>query len=127
MCDANASTAESVGSGLGVEYTSDLQNVLSRRDVDAVTICTPTVTHKQIATRALMAGKHTFVEKPVTNGVAEAQELLALAESKGLRIMPGHIERFNPAVSYLKEMIDKEELGKIVLLYATSGSKARSN
>jgi UDP-N-acetylglucosamine 3-dehydrogenase len=118
VCDANVATAESVGSALGVEHTSDVRNVLSRGDVDAVMICTPTVTHQQIATRALMAGKHAFVEKPMTNTVPEAQGLLALAKSKGLRIMPGHIERFNPAVSHLKQMIDKEELGKIVLLSA---------
>ena len=118
VCDANMDAAKSVGSGLGVEYTDDLQNVLSRKDVDAVTICTPTITHQQIARRALMAGKHTFVEKPMTNSVTEAQELLVLAKSKNLRVMPGHIERFNPAVGHLKEMIDKEELGKIILLSA---------
>lgn len=118
VCDANMGAAKLVGSGLGVEYTDDLQKVLSRKDVDAVTICTPTITHQQIARRALMAGKHTFVEKPMTNSVTEAQELLALAESKSLRVMPGHIERFNPAVEHLKEMIDNEELGKIILLSA---------
>lgn len=118
VCDVNAKAAESVGSALGVEHTSDLQNVLSRRDIDAVTICTPTVTHEHIATRVLMAGKHAFIEKPMASSVAEAQGLLTLAESRGLRIMPGHIERFNPAVSYLKEMIGREELGKIILLSA---------
>ena len=118
VCDANVNAAEAVGTGLGVVYTSDLENVLSREDIDAVTICTPTITHKQIAYRALMAGKHTFIEKPMTNSVAEARELLGLAESKNLRVMPGHIERFNPAVSHLKEIIDKNELGKIILLSA---------
>lgn len=107
-----------------MEYTSNLQDVLSRKDIDAVTICTPTVTHEKIASQALMSEKHAFIEKPMANSVTEAQGLLALAQSKGLRIMPGHIERFNPAVSCLKEMIVKEELGRIILLSATSGSKA---
>ena len=118
VCDANIGAAEAVGTRLGVVYTSDFENVLSREDVDAVTICTPTITHKQIAYRALMAGKHTFIEKPMTNSVAEARELLGLAERKNLRVMPGHIERFNPAVSHLKESIDNNELGKIILLSA---------
>jgi len=118
VCDASPVAAESVGSQLGVEHTRDLQDVLSRGDVDALTICTPTVTHKEIAARALMAGKHVFVEKPMTNSVAEAQELLALSKTKRLQMMPGHIERFNPVVSHLKEMIDEEELGKIILLSA---------
>jgi UDP-N-acetylglucosamine 3-dehydrogenase len=64
----------------------------------------------------LRAGKHVFVEKPMTNTASEAQDLLALASSTGLRIMPGHIERFNPAVMYLKQMIDKNELGDVILL-----------
>jgi UDP-N-acetylglucosamine 3-dehydrogenase len=116
VCDSNLETAKSVGSGLGVEYTDDLQSVLTRPDVNAVTICTPTVTHANIATQALRAGKHVFVEKPMTNTASEAQDLLALASSTGLRIMPGHIERFNPAVMYLKQMIDKNELGDVILL-----------
>lgn len=118
VCDENIAAAKSVGSRLRVEYTSDVHRVLSRTDVDAVTICTPTITHKQVAMLALMAGKHVFVEKPMTNSVSEAQELLAVVERSGLRIMPGHIERFNPAVSYLKELIDSGKLGKIILLLA---------
>ena len=59
-----------------------------------------------------------MVEKPMTNTVSEARELLELAERKGLRLMPGHIERFNPAVSYLKNLIDTGKLGKAILLIA---------
>jgi UDP-N-acetylglucosamine 3-dehydrogenase len=92
--------------------------VLSRGDIDAVTVCTPTTTHKEIATRALNAGKHVLVEKPMTNTVAEAHELLNLAKEKGLRIMPGHIERFNPAISYLKKLVHADKLGAVTLLLA---------
>ena len=118
VCDANSKTASTIGSQFNVESTTDLDNVLSRRDIDAVTICTPTVTHKDVATRALEAGKHVLVEKPMTNTSAEANELLLLAKKKGLRIMPGHIERFNPAVTYLKSLVDEGALGKIMLLVA---------
>jgi UDP-N-acetylglucosamine 3-dehydrogenase len=118
VCDANSKTASTIGSQFNVESTTDLDSVLSRRDIDAVTICTPTVTHKDVATRALEAGKHVLVEKPMTNTAAEANELLLLAKKKGLRIMPGHIERFNPAVTYLKSLVDEGALGKIMLLVA---------
>jgi UDP-N-acetylglucosamine 3-dehydrogenase len=118
VCDANSKTASTIGSQFNVESTTDLDSVLSRRDIDAVTICTPTVTHKDVATRALEAGKHVLVEKPMTNTSAEANELLLLAKKKGLRIMPGHIERFNPAVTYLKSLVDEGALGKIMLLVA---------
>ncbi len=97
VCDANPATAQSIGTQFNIEYDTDVNHLLSRNDIDAVTICTPTTTHKQIAERALTAGKHVMVEKPMTNTVSEARELLKLAERKRLRLMPGHIERFNPA------------------------------
>jgi UDP-N-acetylglucosamine 3-dehydrogenase len=118
VCDSNPSTASSIGLQFSVEYTTKIEDVLSRNDVDAVTICTPTITHKEVATRALLAGKHVLVEKPMTNTVEEGRELLDLAQHKRLRIMPGHIERFNPAVSYLKSLIDKRSLGDVMLLLA---------
>ena len=118
ICDANPETASAIGSHFNVECTTDLDNLLSRRDIDAVTICTPTVTHSSIATRALEAGKHVLVEKPMTNTVTEGNALLSLAKKKDLRIMPGHIERFNPAVAYLKSLVDEGALGKIMLLVA---------
>lgn len=118
VCDANADAAQSVGTQFNVEYETDVNHLLSRKDIEAVTVCTPTTTHKQIADRALMAGKHVLVEKPMTNTVSEAKELLDLAKRKGLRLMPGHIERFNPPVSYLRNLIDQGKLGKVILLIA---------
>jgi UDP-N-acetylglucosamine 3-dehydrogenase len=118
VCDANSAAAKNVGTQFNVEYDTDANHLLSRKDIDAVTICTPTTTHKQIAERALMAGKHVMVEKPMTNTVLEAQELLKLAEQKELRLMPGHIERFNPPVTYLRNLLDQGKLGKAILLIA---------
>ena len=118
VCDVNSAAAQSVAAQFKVEHHSDLDHVLSRNDIDAVTVCTPTTTHKEVATRALMAGKHVLVEKPMTNTVTEAHELLKLATMKELRVMPGHIERFNPAVTYLKNLIDVGKLGKVTLLLA---------
>ena len=63
---------------------------------------------RECCNSVLEAGKHVLVEKPMTNTVAEGNKLLLLAEKKGLRIMPGHIERFNPAVTYLKSLVEKE-------------------
>jgi len=118
VCDLNAAAASAVGQQFGVPHTNDIDAVLSRKDVDAVTICTPTTTHKQVATRALEAGKHALIEKPMTNTVTEAEELLNLAERKSLRIMPGHIERFNPAVTFLRSLVDKGEIGNVMLFSA---------
>jgi len=66
--------------------------------VDALCIATPTSTHAHIAMEALRAGKHVFIEKPITRTVQEGADLLALAKESGLKVQVGHIERFNPAI-----------------------------
>jgi len=118
VCDTNEEAAKTVGTQYRVQYANDVDAVLGRNDVDAVTICTPTTTHMEIATRALNAGKHVLVEKPMTNTVSEAKELLALSQKKGLKLMPGHIERFNPAVKYLKSLVADGSLGNVILFLA---------
>jgi len=118
VCDINGVSAKSVGAEFQVPYSTHLDEVLLRKDLDAVAVCTPTTTHRQVATQALLAGKHALVEKPMTNTVAEARELLSLAKREDLRLMPGHIERFNPAVDYLKSLLDDGKLGTVTLLLA---------
>lgn len=118
VCDVNETNAKAVSAEFQIPYSTSVDELLSRKDVDAVTVCTPTTTHKEIATQALMAGKHVLVEKPMTNTIAEGQELLSLAKRQGLRLMPGHIERFNPAVDYLKSLVDSGNLGTVTLLLA---------
>jgi len=63
-----------------------------------VSICTPTITHADIAIKAIEAGKHLLVEKPMTNTTQEAQTLIKKAEKQGVKLTVGFVERFNPAV-----------------------------
>ncbi len=72
--------------------------------VDAVDIVTPTPTHYALAARAIRAGKHVFVEKPVTQTVRQGVQLLQLAQQYGVVVQVGHVERFNPAYLALKDM-----------------------
>lgn len=74
--------------------------------VDAVSIVTPSDTHFQVATECLEAGLHCLVEKPVTETVNEAEQLIALAEARGRVLQVGHLERFNPVVQTLKSYLD---------------------
>jgi hypothetical protein len=69
--------------------------------VDAVDIVTPTPTHFELASAAIRAGKHAFIEKPVTQTVAEGAQLLELAKTFGVTVQVGHVERFNPAFTAL--------------------------
>lgn len=73
-------------------------------EVDAVDIVTPTPTHFKLATKALQAGKNVFIEKPVTETVAQGKKLLQLAEKQGVKVQIGHVERFNPAFTALGGM-----------------------
>ncbi|MCI5080760.1 MAG: Gfo/Idh/MocA family oxidoreductase [Saprospiraceae bacterium] len=73
--------------------------------VDVVDIVTPTTTHFELAKKAIEAGKHLFIEKPVTHTLQEAEELVRLAEAKGIKIQVGHVERFNPALLALEDSV----------------------
>ncbi len=74
------------------------------RDVDAVDIVTPTPTHFALASKAIRAGKHVFIEKPVTQTLAQGKKLLQLSEKHGVTVQVGHVERFNPAFTALGGM-----------------------
>ena len=85
--------------------------------MDAVVVATPVPTHADLARRALAAGKHVFVEKPMALGADDAEELVALAEERGLVLMPGHLLLYHPGVAKLKELVDSGELGEILYVY----------
>jgi predicted dehydrogenase len=101
----------------GTRTTTDFDELLVDPEVDAVSIATPVVTHYDLAKRALLAGKHVFVEKPPAQSSSEVEELVALAEERGLTFMPGYLLLYHPAVAKLKELIDEGELGDVLYLY----------
>jgi len=76
-------------------------------DVDMVMVATPTESHYPIAKFFLENGKHVLVEKPFTFNIGQADELIDLAKEKGLVLAVGHLERFNPAVEYVKDQVNK--------------------
>ncbi len=102
--DANAEVAAKISAEYGVKAFASLSDLLAA--VDAVDIVTPTLSHFELAKAALIAGKHVFLEKPITHTIGEAETLVKLAEEKGLVGQVGHVERFNPAFLALqgKEM-----------------------
>ncbi len=72
--------------------------------VDVVDIVTPTSTHFAVASRAIRAGKHIFIEKPLTRTIEEAEELVKISQEHGVKVQVGHVERFNPALLALEDM-----------------------
>ncbi|MGY1661065.1 Gfo/Idh/MocA family protein [Geodermatophilus sp. SYSU D00705] len=83
-------------------------------DVDAVVVATPPGTHAAIAHRALSAGRHTLVEKPLTTSVSDGELLVRTAEEHDVRLMVGHTFEYNPAVRKLRELVRSGVLGRIL-------------
>ena len=103
--EANPERAGTVGRELGVRAYPTLDALLD--DVDAVSIVVPTPRHHEVAMAALAKGKHLLIEKPITVTLAEADELLALAEQQRALVQIGHIERFNRAIRAALPYVDR--------------------
>ncbi len=101
-----------------VETTDDVERIINDPDIDAVVIATPVATHHDLALRALAAGKHILVEKPLARSVAEVEEIGKAAAAKNLVAMVGHTFLFNAAVRYVKDLIDSGQLGDIRYVYS---------
>jgi len=93
--------------------TTSLDDVLDDPAVHAIAVATPVASHAALARRALEAGKHVLVEKPMTLSTEEAQALVELAEARGLQLMVDHTFVYTGAVRRIKQMIDSGELGKL--------------
>ena len=96
-----------------LECLSDHQEMLTNGSIDAVIIATPVKFHYSLAKQSLLAGKHTFIEKPMAASSAECQELIELAESKGLVLMVDHTFLFSSAVRKIADIVDAGDIGDI--------------
>ena len=101
--DPNPEQAEKVSKEFGYRSFPSIQELIEA--VDVVDIVTPTLSHFDCAKAAIAAGKHIFLEKPISNTVEEAREIIALAKAKGVKGQVGHVERFNPAFIAVKDQI----------------------
>ncbi len=114
VCDKNAAAlkkAQKLHPGLKV--TTDYNDIVSSKKIDAVAIITPVSTHYELARKSLENGKHIFVEKPFTAAVTQAEELIELAEKNKLTIMVDHTFLFTGAVKKIKELVDNGSLGEL--------------
>ncbi len=97
----------------GIPTTADFDEVLADPRVGAVAVATPPRTHYGLVRRALEAGKHVLVEKPLATKVTDAEELVELAEARGLVLMPGHTFLYSPPVNKIHQLIGTGELGDV--------------
>jgi predicted dehydrogenase len=97
----------------GLRIETELDELLSDPRVDAVAIATPPRTHYELVRRALQAGKHVLVEKPLATTVADAEDLIALADRTGVVLMPGHTFVYSPSVNKVRDLIRSGEIGEL--------------
>jgi predicted dehydrogenase len=119
ICDQSQEARERFAPAFPDAHTSgDLDELLEDPELDAVVIATHVPSHAALATRALNAGKHCFVEKPLAYSVAEADQVVAAAREAGRVLMVGHLLEYHPGVQKLKELAESGELGDIHYLYS---------
>lgn len=99
--------------------TARFEDLLEDPALDAVVIATPVPTHEELALKAIAAGKHVFIEKPLAGTLEGAERLAAAAAASDRTVMVGHLLEYHPAVEMLKTMIDDGEMGDVRYIYST--------
>ena len=103
ICDPQVEPTKTLGRQYRIPVIPDYRNISD--PIDAVSVCTPTITHADIASYFLNKGIHTFVEKPITYSLEQADELVRLADQKNLKLQIGHVERFNSAFTTIEPIV----------------------
>ncbi len=119
ICDPSAEAASDLAQSLGAKV-STIEAVLADKQIDAVAICSPTVTHSDLITRAAAAGKHIFCEKPVDLSVPRAQACAEAVKAAGVACMIGFQRRFDPTFNEASRRLAAGDIGNAEMLIITS-------
>jgi UDP-N-acetylglucosamine 3-dehydrogenase len=115
ITDRDVQRAKSYAQKFNTTHYTNAEELLQQESIDAVTICTPTMTHADLALQAIDAGKHLLLEKPMTDTAQQAHRVIDAAKSANTTLMVGFVERFNPSVETAAQIIDDEKVGELVL------------
>lgn len=120
-CDKSKGALDkiSVNSNDRLKLTTDFEDIINDKEVEAVVIATPSETHAELAIKALSAGKHVFVEKPLALNIEDAKTMLDLANKNKRVLMVGHLLLYHLAIRKLKSYIDEGILGDLRYMYST--------
>ena len=117
VCDASEKALDTIALRYpAVPGTTEFDDVLTDDSIDAVVLATPVSTHYALGMRALQAGKHLFVEKPLAASSEEATDMIEAADERGLVLMPGHTFLYSPPVDAVRNLITSGELGEIYFI-----------
>jgi UDP-N-acetylglucosamine 3-dehydrogenase len=115
VCDKNKESAKTIAEAYQTDFYSSCKEMFEReKEIDAVSIAVPTMSHQEVALCAIEYGKHILLEKPIAASLDAARKIVESAENAEVKLMVGHVERFNPAVVKAKQLINDGKLGQIV-------------
>lgn len=114
VCDLDKKTGQKVANTYNTKFYSNYKDLIKKEKLDAVSIAVPTKLHKRVALDFINNGISVLIEKPLASTVKEAEEIVNLADKKNVKLLVGHIERYNPAVDELKKLIELRLLGDIL-------------
>jgi len=118
ICDINEETGASLAKKYGCKFYNDYKELIKNEQIDIVSIAVPTTKHKDVAIEFLNNKKHVLVEKPISDTLENAQAIISAAKVNNVKLLIGHIERYNPGVLKVKELIKKGEFGDIISINA---------
>ena len=120
VCDTNPNRLQFVTSTFsGLSTTNDFDSVIARSDIDAVVIATPPESHETLGIKALAAGKHVLIEKPMTVSVDQARNLVNAAETYERTLAVGHIFAYHPAVTAMNKTLSAGDIGELKYVNST--------
>jgi predicted dehydrogenase len=121
-CDANENAAKSMASEFKMDaYYTDVQKLLERKDIDAVSICLPHFLHADVTVAAAKAGKHVLCEKPMAITLEGCDRMIKAAKEAGVKLMIAENHRFLPAHTIIKQLVNEGRIGEIFLARAFEG------
>jgi UDP-N-acetylglucosamine 3-dehydrogenase len=112
--DVRKRTLSQVSKKYDAKCYTDYEKLLKNPEIQVVSVCVPTTHHHSVVMAAIEHGKDVLVEKPIAFTLKEAEEMIAFAKKKGVKLGTGHVERFNPAIQKAKELIENDVIGDVV-------------
>ncbi len=114
IADSDENAVSEISKRFNVKGYLKFHELLKNKDLDAVTVSTPTSTHFEVANAAIEAGKHVLIEKPMCGELEPARTLTANAKKKGVVLAVGYIERHNPVVGFTRNLLEKNQFGEVI-------------
>jgi len=118
ICDVNAERAKIVAEQFDAKAYTSSSRMLKNKEIDAVSICTWSTVLAKEAFKALRAGKHVLVEKPMATNTRQAEQLIKTAEENALHLTVGFLMRFIPGLQHIRKAVEKKEIGELVCVTA---------